>query len=149
MLLALDTTNHFDWIIFNDGVCDPEFDSIFCAARELPNAKVAVIIHHTANNWMYGTCNSKELAMMPLLTQVDAMIYVDKIWALWWHHLGVRSLYIPISVSIEHHGAIRQVRLVRSVDETASALVGRRKIVWIGRLGDSLNVLKCMTENLA
>lgn len=125
-------------VVFNDGINSDAFQTNFAAAKAICGLKVFVIIHHTANNWMYGTGNTRELFMDSVLQQADAVVCVDRIWALWWKYRGVRSVYIPNPVAIQGNGMTGSVALVRTVDEAVNALQGRKRIVWVGRLGDQL-----------
>ena len=73
----------FDVAVFNDAINSDWFEASLREARRL-GLRTVVVNHHTANNWMYGCCNTKELFMDDVLSMVDAMVCVDKMWALWW-----------------------------------------------------------------
>ena len=133
---------HFDVVVFNGAINHEWFCDTFCAARAL-GLRTIIIIHHTANNWMYGCCNTKELFMDDVLSKADAMVCVDRMWALWWKYRGVKSIFIQNPVSV---GGMRDERgerraslsLVNNVEEAVEKLKGKRNIVWVGRLGDAL-----------
>ena len=138
-LLSLYEKYHFEVAIFNDGINAAWFESAFLTIRSL-GVKTIVINHHTANNWMYGCWNTHELFMDEVLSTADAMVCVDKMWALWWKYRGVQSIYIPnpvdsINVECKSFGTLE---LVKTIDEAVEKLKGMRNIVWMGRLNDCL-----------
>ena len=133
---------HFDVVVFNGAINHEWFCDTFCAARAL-GLRTIIIIHHTANNWMYGCCNTKELFMDDVLSKADAMVCVDRMWALWWKYRGVKSIFIQNPVSVggmrDERGEMRaSLSLVNNVEEAVEKLKGKRNIVWVGRLGDAL-----------
>ena len=114
---------NLDVLVFNDSINDENFTRTFEAFRAIEGLKIAVIIHHTSNNWLYTLGNTQELMLDALMARMDAVVCVDKMWALWWYHRGARSFYVqnPISVSIAPKDK-------KTTDE--------RLIVWVGRLKD-------------
>lgn len=125
-------------LIFNDGINWPTFPRYFAAAKSIPNIRTYIIIHHTANNWLYGTNNTQELFRGALIAQADALICVDRIWALWWKHRGAKSVFIPNPCAIASSSVEGEVLLVDSVEQAAHMMSGARKILWVGRLCDKL-----------
>ena len=137
-MAAFCAKHKLDAVVFNDGLGRDTFQMNFVAAKAVDGLKVFVIIHHTANNWMYGTGSTHELFMSELLSQADAVICVDKIWALWWKYRGVRAVFIPNPVALVNNVKAGSVKLVKSVDEAVEALRGKKNLVWVGRLVDQL-----------
>ena len=135
-----------DVLVFNDSIDDFNFEQVFTAFRAVVGLKIIVMIHHTANNWMYGTCNTRELFYDELMKKADAVVCVDKMWALWWKYRGVNSVFIQNPVSVEGErkeysspiSYASYLTLVKNVDEAVEKLKGKRDIVWVGRLNDSL-----------
>ena len=136
-LMELHAKCHFDVAVFNDAINSDWFATTFATAKGL-GLRTIVINHHTANNWMYGCCNTKELFLDDVLSKVDAMVCVDRMWALWWKYRGVRSVFMQNPVSIENCGRVGELKVVGAVDEAVEALKGRRNILWIGRICDAL-----------
>ena len=113
-----------DVLVFNDSTGDEDFARVFTAFRETEGLRIAVIIHHTANNWLYTLGNTQELWMDGLFAKADALVCVDRMWALWWLYRGAKSFYIPNPVCVwGKKDAIGWKR-----DE--------KSIIWIGRLQD-------------
>lgn len=146
----------FDVAVFNDAINGDWFTATFDEAKAI-GLRTIIINHHTANNWMYGCCNTKELFMDDVLYKADAMVCVDRIWALWWKYRGVKAVFIenPVSVGGGEKVVSRQslnsdatdqrpktihypLTLVNNVEEAVEKLKGKRNIVWIGRIGDAL-----------
>ena len=142
----------FEVAVFNDAINSDWFLAAFDEAKTV-GLRTIIINHHTANNWMYGCCNTKELFMDDVLRKADAMVCVDRIWALWWKYRGVKAVFVqnPVSVvsckSLAVSGDSNDQRLttnhskltlVRCVNEAVEKLRGKKRIVWIGRLGDAL-----------
>lgn len=117
----------FDLVVFNDAINDESFPRVFSMFRALPDTRVAIIIHHTANNWLYTLGNTQELDFDEEYAKADAVICVDKMWALWWHHRGARSFFIPNPVSIS---------TVAGEKTQIGAISQKYQIVWVGRLMD-------------
>lgn len=131
----------FDCVVFNDAVNHDWFRDVFEKAKCL-GLRTVIINHHTANNWMYGCCNTRELFMDDLFVQADTMVCVDRMWALWWKYRGVKSVFIQNPVCVEPRNTPKTrnggITLVKSVDEAVEKLKGKNRIVWIGRLRDAL-----------
>lgn len=148
-MAAFCAKHKLDAVVFNDGLGRDTFQMNFAAAKAVDGLKVFVIIHHTANNWMYGTGNTRELFMSELLSRAEAVICVDKIWALWWKFRGVRAVFVPNPVAIVHNEKKGAVKLVKSIDEAVDALRGKKNLVWVGRLGDQLKRVDLAIEVFA
>ena len=154
----------FDAVVFNDAINNDWFRSVFDKVKSL-GLRTVIVNHHTANNWMYGCCNTRELFMDDIFAQADAMVCVDRMWALWWKYRGVKAVFVQNPVSVEELGVesggvvsggvesggvesggveeckrerVGALSLVRSVDEAVEKLRGKKRIVWVGRLGDAL-----------
>ena len=115
----------FDLLVFNDSINDIDFVQAYNGFRSVNDLKIAVLIHHTSNNWLYTLGNTQELGMEALMSKADAVVCVDKMWALWWHHRGARSFFIQNPVAI----ASRQ-----SLDD--GNIIDHKQIIWVGRLKD-------------
>lgn len=142
----------FDVAVFNDAINSDWFTAAFDEAKAI-GLRTIIINHHTSNNWMYGCCNTKELFMDDVLRKADAMVCVDRIWALWWKYRGAKAVFIENPVSVgkmrDESGEMRYedsppilhasfLTLVNNVEEAVEKLKGKRNIVWIGRIGDAL-----------
>ena len=146
----------FEVAVFNDAINSDWFTAAFDEAKAI-GLRTIIINHHTSNNWMYGCCNTKELFMDDVLRKADAMVCVDRIWALWWKYRGAKAVFIenPVSVGGGEKVVSRQslnsdaidqrpktihypLTLVNNVEEAVEKLKGKRNIVWIGRIGDAL-----------
>ena len=142
----------FDVAVFNDAINSDWFTAAFDEAKAI-GLRTIIINHHTSNNWMYGCCNTKELFMDDVLRKADAMVCVDRIWALWWKYRGAKAVFIENPVSVgkmrDERGEMRYedsppiphasfLTLVNNVEEAVEKLKGKRVIVWIGRIGDAL-----------
>ena len=132
----------FDVSVFNDAINSDWFTAAFDEAKAI-GLRTIIINHHTSNNWMYGCCNTKELFMDNVLRKADAMVCVDRIWALWWKYRGVKSVFIQNPVSVggmrgAGSGKRAFLALVNNVEEAVERLKGKKNIIWIGRIGDAL-----------
>lgn len=142
----------FDVAVFNDAINSDWFTAAVDEAKAI-GLRTIIINHHTSNNWMYGCCNTKELFMDGVLRKADAMVCVDRIWALWWKYRSVKAVFIENPVSAgkmrDERGGMRDedsppiphtsfLTLVNNVEEAVEKLKGKRNIVWIGRIGDAL-----------
>jgi len=112
---------HFEIAIFNDGINDGSFSTVFLAVKSL-GIKTLIINHHTANNWLYTLANSSELANDELFRQADGFVCVDPIWTIWWQQRTGNALYVP-----------------NPIVATARRTCAREKmlLVWIGRISDT------------
>ena len=90
----------FDAVVFNDAINNDWFRSVFDKVKSL-GLRTVIVNHHTANNWMYGCCNTRELFMDDIFAQADAMVCVDRMWALWWKYRGVKAVFVQNPVSVE------------------------------------------------
>lgn len=140
-LKSLCTQYQFNVVVFNDAINGDWFNAVFLKSKEL-GLRTVIMNHHTANNWMYGCCNAQELFMDDVLARADAMVCVDKMWALWWKYRGVKSVFIQNPVYIEPRNTPNTrnggIALVKSVDEAVEKLRGKKGIIWMGRLRDAL-----------
>lgn len=130
-----------DAVVFNDAINGEWFVDAIISAKKA-GLRVIIINHHTANNWMYGCGNTQELFMDDVLAKADAMVCVDRMWALWWKYRGVKSVFIQNPVCIEPRNTPNTrkggIALVKGVDEAVEKLREKKRIVWMGRLGDAL-----------
>jgi glycosyltransferase involved in cell wall biosynthesis len=112
---------HFEIAIFNDGINDGPFSTVFLAVKSL-GIKTLIINHHTANNWLYTLVNSSELANDELFRQADGFVCVDPIWTIWWQRRTGNAIYVP-----------------NPIVSTARRTCAREKklLVWIGRISDT------------
>ncbi|MBR3820268.1 MAG: glycosyltransferase family 4 protein [Kiritimatiellae bacterium] len=146
--------HRFDVVVFNGGVSRAGFgDAVDWMSRH--GVRTVMILHHTANNWMYTLGSSEDLWVDDVWRKLDAVVCVDEIWALWWKYRGMNSVFIgnPVSVScnkpdtgekrdasayLEAGSRPGNLILVKNTDEAVMRLKGKRDIVWIGRLNDPL-----------
>ena len=78
--------------------------------------------------------------MDDVLAKADAMVCVDRMWALWWAHRGIKTVFIanPVCIGARLPGNSGAIALVSTVDEAVERLRGKNNIIWIGRIGDAL-----------
>lgn len=117
----------FRVLVFNDAINDNWFPPVFTATTGMESVKTIIINHHTADNWFYTLGCTKEFDRASLLAQADAMVCVEAIEALWWHHRGVKSFYVPNPVSISQ---------VSDRNERRNRKFGRKELLWVGRIED-------------
>lgn len=162
-IAKLHERHHVDLIIFNGGVSCRGFGEVIDWLH-LRGVRVVMILHHTANNWMYTLGSSEDLWADDAWRKLDSVVCVNKMWALWWKHRGVKSVFIQNPVSVrgmrDERGGMRDEKsalmgnlnpqppspiphlspltLVNNVEEAVEKLKGKRNIIWVGRLNDPL-----------
>lgn len=150
---------HFDVVVFNGGVSRKGFGNVVDMLKAR-GVRTIMILHHTANNWMYTLGSSEDLWADDDWRKLDVVVCVDRMWALWWKYRGVNAVFIQNPVNVEgmrdERGEMRDEKrgmrkrasshiphtssltLVKRVDEAVERLRGKKNIIWVGRLNDPL-----------
>lgn len=115
----------FDAVVFNDTINYKALPQVLNAVSEFPEVRSVMLVHHTANNWLYTTGYPLDVARDELLSKIDVMISVDPLWTLWWHHRGCRSHYIPNPVALEC-----------GPNEASGQGLPSKAMIWVGRADD-------------
>ena len=114
---------HLDLVVFNGGLNDlyvPPMSTYFRGY----GVRTMVIVHHAMNNWAFSGCNAEDFDKDDLFGQLDCLVCVDRIQALWWSRRFDNVFYIPnpVSIDLNRNAQIR--------------VAPQHKLVWVGRADD-------------
>jgi len=119
---ALLKENRIDVCVYHDGWSDDVFAWIADSAKEC-GAKLIVINHHAFMNWAFFLCNVGDLFKSHLREKIDALVCVNPVQALWFHHQGFNSFCIANPLTFD-------------VQANAGHTAGQETLIWVGRPND-------------
>ena len=119
---ALVRKHRFDVAVINGGWNDAFVLSIAKALRK-EGVPIAVILHHSFDNWLFYQSNYRDYDKDELLTMIDCIVCVDNMQALWWSRRYDNVINIPNPVAI--------LPINEPIDEAK-----RNTLIWVGRPDD-------------
>jgi glycosyltransferase involved in cell wall biosynthesis len=123
-------------VVFNDGWNNKRFTRNVEMFYQM-GIKSVCINHHAFSNWAFFLNNHEDFFKDAVKGCITALVCVNPVQALWWHHRGFRTVYIPNPVAIQP-----------SVSNTYKH---GKTLVWLGRpldIGKRLPLMLSLFEDI-
>ena len=89
-----------DFMVFHGGWNTKNFDFVVKAVKK-NGIPVIVVVHHSFSGWTFNFANIGDFDKDTIRDDIDALVCVNPVQAVWWHMRGFRTVYIQNPVSIE------------------------------------------------